>query len=363
MTFAGLPLAWLHDLSPWVFRMPGSSFGVRWYGLSYVLGFLAAWWLVRWAASRGWTPVPKWAAIDVILWAAGGAIVGGRLFYCVLYQPSLLWTFEPSFPFWGGLMINRGGMASHGGMVGVCVAAWRISRGFRTAEGELQGRCPPMHVMELFALVAGPGLLFGRLANFINGELLGRVVAAPGESAPAWAVRFPQEHLTNHAAELNVAQSAQLVDLVRIYAPNAERFGEGYARVVELLQAGGVDAPQIERALTPLVSARHPSQLYQALAEGVVTTLVVWWLWRKPRRLGVVGGAWLMTYGVLRIATEFARLPDDHLAVARFAGFSRGQWLSGLMIVVGVAVLVIGPKLSRERFGGWGRAWVQSPAA
>jgi len=347
-------LAWLHDLSPWVIRLPGSPIGVRWYGLSYVLGFLAAWWLVRFAASRGWTPVPRWAALDVILWAAAGAMIGGRLFYCIFYQPSLLWTFEAGFPFWGGLMINRGGMASHGGMIGVCVAAWRISRGFRDADGALVGRCPPMHVMELFALVAGPGLLLGRLANFIHGELLGRTVAGPGEPAPAWAVRFPQEHLTGHAPELTPDQQSALFGLIRRYAPNAETFGEGYRRVLATLQEGGVDAEAIRQVLSPLVSARHPSQLYQAAAEGVVATLVVWWLWRTPRRLGLIGGAWLITYGALRIATEFARLPDDHLAAARIAGLSRGQWLSAAMILAGVFVIGLGPKLSPRRFGGWG---------
>lgn len=365
MTHAHPPTlaAWLHDLSPWVLRFGQSDLGVRWYGLSYILGFLAAWLIVRWMARRRMTPIPEAAATDVILWTALGAIVGGRLFYCLVYQPSLLVTFEPSFPYWGGLMINRGGMASHGGIIGVCVACWRISRGFRTESGELIGRAPPVHVMEVLAAAVGPGLLFGRLANFVNGELLGRVAAAPGEPAPGWAVRFPQEHLTEHAPALTPAQEGALIDIARTYAPNATRFADAYERVLERLQAGGPDAAAIAERLAPLVSARHPSQLYQALAEGVIPTLVVWWLWRKPRAVGVVGGAWLMTYGALRVATEFVRLPDDHLTVARLAGLTRGQWLSVLMVLVGLGVMLLARRWAKGAFGGWARAGRNQPAS
>ncbi|MEL7474375.1 MAG: prolipoprotein diacylglyceryl transferase [Planctomycetota bacterium] len=374
---------WLHDLSPWVVRLPGTGIGVRWYGLSYIAGFAAAWLLVRWMGKRRMTPIPSWAALDAIMWAALGAIVGGRLLYCVLYQPSLLWTLEPSFPFWGGLMINRGGMASHGGMLGVYIAAWRISRGFRVesggaatkeagveasrttnpseadraSDGEdragvVVGRCPPLHVMEVLAAASGPGLLFGRLANFINGELLGRVVASAGEPGPSWSVRYPQEHLTGHVNRTPEAQRA-LDELVLTYAPAAPGFATGYELLLEKLQAGGTNAALIAERLAPMVSARHPTQLYQGLAEGIAPTVVVCLLWARPRALGVVGGAWLITYGGLRVVTELVRLPDDHLRVAQIAGLSRGQWLSVGMIVLGVALIAFGRKLSSERFGGW----------
>src|SRR3954467_9215133 len=164
--------AWVHDLSPFVLKF-SDDFGIRWYGLSYAASFLIAWLLLRWLASRGATSIPRERAGDVILMGVAGVVIGGRLGYVFFYQPALLWTFSHTPPWWGVLAINQGGMASHGGMIGVITAAWLVSRGFKTPDGQRVGRTSMLAVLDTFALLTPSGLLLGRLANFVNGELLG----------------------------------------------------------------------------------------------------------------------------------------------------------------------------------------------
>ncbi|HHN78550.1 MAG TPA: prolipoprotein diacylglyceryl transferase, partial [Phycisphaerales bacterium] len=117
--------AWLHDLNPFVVRFT-ETFGIRWYAISYILGAVIAGLMMHRMAKKGLIRIPPDRVFDAIILLALGMIVGGRLGYILIYQPSLLWSFEPTFPFWGLLMINRGGMASHGGMIGVIIAAWRV---------------------------------------------------------------------------------------------------------------------------------------------------------------------------------------------------------------------------------------------
>lgn len=364
--------AWLHDIDPYAIRITDAF--LRWYPVSYLTGFVLGWLMLRWLAGRGLILLSRPFLVDAMLLLGIGVIVGGRLGYVLFYQPSLLWTFEGGFPFWGLLMINRGGMASHGGMIGVVLACWRISRGFKDDQGRVHGACPVMHVFDAVVMVAPVGLMLGRLANFVNGELLGKIVARPGEAGPWWAVRFPQEHLTRHAAELTVGQQEALARLALEHAlpndPEGDRFELAYGRILEKLQAGNAE---IAERLEPLVSARHPTQLYQAAAEGLLTLAVVWFVWRKPRVAGVASAWFLITYGVGRVVTELWRLPDDHfgprvneagvevassiLTAARPLGLSRGQWLSVAMVAAGVGLLVWVTRRAKggeaEKFGGW----------
>ncbi len=340
--------AWLHDLSPFALRISG-NFGIRWYGLSYALGFLCAWLALRFLHKRGMALIPRDRLTDAIIYAAMGAVVGGRLGYIIFYQPELLWMFEKTPPFWGVLMLNHGGMASHGGMIGVLVAGYLISRGARTETGERVGKAPVLHVFDLYALIAPFGLMLGRIANFINGELLGKVVALPGEEAPRWAVRFPQEIGSGHDAGLRTpAQDRALDELISDYTLPSHSPGESLELVLQKLQSGSTE---IAQRLEPLLSARHPSQLYQAFAEGVVLGSVLWFVARKPRRPGVITALFLICYGLLRIATEFVRLPDP--GVAGLAGLSRGQLLSAGMILAGLALLVIVRKRPTPKVPGW----------
>jgi len=333
--------AWLHDIDPFVVRISG-EFGPRWYGMAYIVGFVAAWWLFRSLARRGRTPLGPPQAFDLIFTVAIGVLFGGRLGYVLIYQPALLTEFTASAPWWGVLRINQGGMASHGGMVGVILACAWFGR---------RAKLPALHLLDLVAIAAPIGLFAGRIANFINGELLGKIVANPGEPGPWWSVRFPQEILTQHSSGRTPAQDAELESLLLANATATDTdLGPAAHRLIEGVQQG--DQAIIEQ-LAPLLSARVPSQLLQALAEGVILFVALWLIWAKPRKPGVIGSWFLILYGALRIVTEVWRLPDDHLANPLVLGMSRGQWLSALMVVVGLVVLRIVSNRKAEPMGGW----------
>jgi phosphatidylglycerol---prolipoprotein diacylglyceryl transferase len=339
---------WTNDLNPIIVTILGVS--IRWYGVSYLAGFAVAWFALRKLARRKAVLVPVNRIEDFMVIMAVGVIVGGRLGYCLFYEPSLFVTFEPNFPFWGVLMINKGGMASHGGIIGVIIASWYISRGFKTEDGTREGKCSPLHIMDIAALLVPFGMFFGRLANFINGELLGKIVAMPGQRAPWWAVRFPQELLTGHAPPLTNEQSARLSQIIEANRLPGESDYGVVTNIISRIQHGSVE---LKEQLEPLLAARHPSQLYQAFAEGIVLGAILWFIWRKPRLPGVVGCWFMISYGIMRILTELYRLPDDNLAVQRIAGLSRGQWLSAAMIVTGAIILTIIIRRGGQKIGGW----------
>lgn len=331
-----LAAAWVHDLSPFVLRISG-DFGIRWYGLAYVAGFAIAWLLMRWLARRGFVPIAPERAADAILVLGLGAVIGGRLGYILVYQPSLLWTFSPSLPWWDALAITNGGMSSHGGVAGSIIACFIVARTMMTGEHRV------LRLTDVIAMCAPIGLGLGRIANFINGELLGRIVARPGEPAPWWAIRYPQE-VTERPAEVAEIHSEAIGRLA---------FQEGvssYSALLDKLQHGGSD---LAARLAPHLNARHPTQVYQALAEGLVVFVVVWFAARAPRRPGIVGSWFLISYGIGRIITEFWRLPDSHLTVARIAGLSRGQWLSAAMVLAGIVAIVIISRSRMPKVGGW----------
>jgi phosphatidylglycerol:prolipoprotein diacylglycerol transferase len=353
--------AWLHDWSPFLIEA-GPGWGLRWYGLAYSVGFIAAWVILRWLSRRGYTPIPAHRMADVVLIFVACVIVGGRVGYVLVYDRSMLTHVESAFPWWGVLMINKGGMAYHGALVGVLIAGVIIARGFREA-GDLGasrvGRVPWRHVMDAGALACTVGLGLGRVANFVNGELLGKVVGRAGEPAPWWSVRFPQELLLDRPPALTQSQQRALDELVAVHARATDRSHyDTIARVIDTLQRGpGEASARIARELEPLLTARHPSQLYQAFFEGVVLTAICWWVARKPRKAGVAGCWFLIGYGVLRVVAEFYRLPDEQFAVGRPLGLSRGQWLSAGMVVAGAGVLAwIARVPESQRFGGWRRA-------
>jgi phosphatidylglycerol---prolipoprotein diacylglyceryl transferase len=346
--------AWFHTLSPFALRFT-DSFGIRWYGLSYILAFLIGWGLLKWLSKRGAVRIPPERVGDAVLYGVLGVIVGGRLGYVFFYQPSLLWTIMDAPPWWGVLAINMGGMASHGGMIGIAIASWVIARGWKNERGERTGRVPMLHIGDAIALVAPFGLFLGRIANFINGELLGRIVAQPGEPSPWWAVKFPQEITlaARQQPQLTTQQQLQLEALVEQVRLPGMSWDAAFDRLLYKVQhAGGDWAARLE----PLISARHPSQIYQAFAEGIVLGAVLWFIARRPRIPGVVGAWFLITYGLLRVITEFWRLPDAHLVQERIVGLSRGQWLSVAMVLIGLALLVVLLQRGGERMGGWLRS-------
>jgi phosphatidylglycerol:prolipoprotein diacylglycerol transferase len=349
--------AWLHDWGPFLIEF-GNGLGIRWYGLSYMMGFAVGWWWLLKLSDMRMTPLSRTRLTDAMILLVLGVVGGGRLGYVVFYEPSLLWTFGDGAPWWGLLQLNKGGMSSHGGMIGVLIATWFIARGPKPEPNVARETVPWRHVMDLMAIVCTPGLFFGRLANFINGELLSKVVAMPGQPAPWWAVKFPQEVTSGHRADLDPDQRAALDHLVEAFRRLPEdSFELCYQRVLDTLHRGGVEGARVAEQLSPLLSARHPSQLYQALTDGLILAPVLWMIWKRPRRPGVIACWFLIVYGVMRVLTEFVRLPDSHLAVQRILGFSRGQWLSIAMVVLGALFLhVLSRRAEEPKFGGWSRA-------
>ncbi|MGD9690294.1 MAG: prolipoprotein diacylglyceryl transferase [Phycisphaerales bacterium] len=371
--------AWLHDLDPFALRLSG-EFGIRWYGLSYVAAFVIGWLILRAMGRRGLAKIPPQHALDAMMIVILGTIVGGRVGYCLVYDPSLFTSVTGSFPFWGVLAIHRGGMASHGGLIGLCVAAWWVARGFKGESDRRLGASSTLHVMDCLAVMAPPGLLLGRLANFINGELLGAVVSPPGRAGPWWSVMFPQElrgwvapgvrATGSHTPELDGGQRRILWDLVldAWAATSVADPAQTRERAEGLLLSGGADASEtwqngIEmivanpsrhaEGLVQILASRHPSQLYQGVAEGLVLGIALWCIWAKPRVQGVIAAWFFIIYGVLRILTEVWRLPDAQFVEGRPFGLSRGQWLSAGMIAAGVGLLFFAIRRGREKVGGW----------
>lgn len=234
-------------------------FALRWYALAYIGGIVLGWWLGRRMVALAPAAATRAQADDYITWVTLGIILGGRLGYVLFYRPGA-YLHAP----WEALYVWQGGMSFHGGMLGVIVATWWFCR---------SQRIDPLLFGDRVATVVPMGLFLGRVANFINGELWGRVSDAP------WAMVFP---------------------------------------------TGG-----------PL--PRHPSQLYQAFLEGLFLFVVLQILARDPRvraRPGLLTGVFLAGYGLARIIGEFFRQPDAHLGFLA-GGVTMGQLLSLPMVAVG----------------------------
>ncbi|MHB1156123.1 MAG: prolipoprotein diacylglyceryl transferase [Phycisphaerales bacterium] len=335
---------YLHTLSPFAVRF-GESTGIRWYGLSYIAGFIAGWLLIRQLAKRGKTPMKVEQVADFVFAVAFGTVIGGRLGYCVFYQPALFTEFLPTFPYWGVLALNHGGMASHGGLIGIVIACVIYARRHRNIPG---GAIPgagvgPIHLLDLCAWVSTVGIFFGRIANFVNGELVGR-------EAPAglpWAVKFPQD-----MRDWSAAQLGELTAKLEPLGITAATPGALVDRAIDAIQHGN---PKVIGVIEPMLLARHPSQLYEALMEGLTLFVLLGIVWMKPRKPGVVGGWFLIGYATVRILGENFRMPDAIIANEEFAhwGVTRGQLLSFVMLSVGVVYLMYFAARKAPKLGGW----------
>ncbi|MEO0499680.1 MAG: prolipoprotein diacylglyceryl transferase [Pseudomonadota bacterium] len=255
------------NIDPIWFTIPlpvdGFDIPIRWYSLAYIAGIVVAWWYLMKLIRRPGSPMAKRHADDFVTWVTVGIILGGRLGSVLFYTPERY--FGPEGSVLNVLKLWEGGMSFHGGMLGVGLAtvlyAWKEKLNF-------------LRVWDYIACTIPFGLFFGRLANFINGELWGRPTDVP------WAMVFP---------------------------------------------TGGP---------TP----RHPSQLYEAFLEGPVLFAILWFLfWRTDARYdpGKLAGTFLMGYGAFRFAVEFVRTPDANLGFLAL-GLTMGQWLSLPMIILGL---------------------------
>ena len=249
------------DIDPVAIQL--GPIALHWYGLMYLIGFGAAWLLGRWRAARDDSPIRPQQMEDVLVFGAIGAILGGRIGYVIFYEPALL-TADPL----AIIRIWEGGMSFHGGFLGVLAALWLFGK--RTG-------CGFLRLTDFAAPLVPIGLGAGRIGNFINGELWGRVSDVP------WAMVYPPM---------------------------------------------GPDP-------------RHPSQLYQFLLEGVVLFIALWLFTRKPRPTMAASGLFLVLYGGFRFIVEFVRLPDEQLGYLAFDWLTMGQVLSTPMILLGAALMAL----------------------
>ena len=270
------PLQWTDlGLKTYLFHLDTrwGDFQLRWYSLAYLAGIVFAYWHVSKTLKAPGAPMAQRHVDDLFFYCTLGVILGGRLGYATFYTGSStglpsLWT-QPSEL----IKLWNGGMSFHGGLVGVLVAiawiSWRNGLGF-------------LRICDYIAVPVPMGMLFGRLANFINGELWGR---AAGPDVP-WAMVFP----------------------------------------------GGGDV------------ARHPSQLYEALLEGALLAAIMLYLFWRTRarwRPGLLVGAFALGIALARFVVEFYRQPDEQLTeFTRTTGFSMGQWLTIPLMLVGLFFMV-----------------------
>jgi phosphatidylglycerol:prolipoprotein diacylglycerol transferase len=345
------PDAYFHHLHPFAIHISG-NFGIRWYGLAYLAGFYIGYLIILALSKRGLTPLKPDSVGDFVFSAALGTVIGGRLGYCVFYAPELFTKMSAKFPYWGVLAINEGGMASHGGIIGVLLACILYAR---------RHGIPALHLFDLTTLGGSAGIFFGRIANFVNGELVGR----PVEGNVPWAVKFPQDIYLwpGHDPE-RLAALRTVVDKIGISPETWDSWvaklswdgswGSVQAALTKIMDAVQSSNTPVIDALRPLIVSRHPSQLYEALLEGAFLFICLVLIWRKPRKPGVIAGWFFVLYSLVRIVGEQFRMPDAQIGFQLF-GLTRGQWLSAGMLLLGSLALYFWSRRSAEPLGGWGK--------
>lgn len=297
---------YLHNLNPFIFHVT-ETFGPRWYGLAYVMAFICGYALLLWLSKKGYADIHQAQVGDFITWAAlFGVMIGGRLGYVFFYKPEMLRHPLSILKVW------EGGMSAHGGMIGLVLFTFYYARKYKISWRNLADN---------LGVVAPIGLFFGRCANFINGELYGRATTVP------WAVQFPKELTDSNNSDL----AERAVALCRQVDPLITSPEE----ILHALPAN----PKIEEVLRTVLTPRHPSQLYEALLEGVVLFTILWFVRTRTRQPnGVLAGLFLCIYALLRIVVETFREPDASL----IGPFTHGQFLSFFLIAIGLGFIIVG---------------------
>lgn len=277
---------YLHDLSPFIIEF-GNGLGLRWYGLAYVTAFLLGYLLYRWLARRRFVQMDPDQVSDFITWAAVfGVMLGGRLGWIIFYG----WPQVREDPA-SALRVWEGGMSSHGGIIGLVLFTLYYAKRHRLSWTSIG---------DSLVVVAPIGLFLVRCANFINGELWGKRTTVP------WAVQFPTELSPQERPLLSTIQHDEA----------------------------------IRANLREILPPRHPSQIYEALLEGLLLFAILWFVRTRckvPR--GVLTGLFFVLYAVFRIIGEMFREPDPSWSVGPF---SAGQFLSLFLILIGAAFIVWG---------------------
>ncbi len=286
---------------------------LRWYGLMYVVAFSFAYVMIRVQARKGDIALDADQTLNLVLYCVVGLVVGARLFSVLFYDGTTYYWTHPWMIFWpfrDGRFVGLPGMSYHGGLVGAILGAWLFSRKYRFKF---------LSLADTVSYAAPLGYTFGRLGNFINGELFGRVSTTP------WAMVFP----------------------------DAPRFSTNYEWVRTLADSLGIAYQSGELVNLP----RHPSQLYEALFEGVLLFCFLWFVIRKRKNLKTgMGLAWYMIgYGTVRFFIEYLRSPDENLGYIlafgkqsdnialfqSFFNFSMGQLFCLAMIFSGIIFILV----------------------
>jgi phosphatidylglycerol:prolipoprotein diacylglycerol transferase len=336
--------AWVHHLDPFAIQFT-ETFGLRWYGLAYIAGFAAAFFLIRWFVRLGASELKEEQVADhITICALLGTMLGGRLGYMLLYN-------------WDGFTANPlsffdflgGGMSSHGGIYGITIAAGIYASYTKKSW---------LGLGDNLVVVAPLGVFFGRLANFVNGELFGRKTDA------AIAMKFPAElHEWEGAADgrgqwmFSIDQMRELAGRASEVAPEllrqvndaittamANGTGQHFAAAERIIEASR-ENEAFREMLGETLNPRHPSQLYEAAAEGLIPFFVLLAIrlrWKNAWH-GVITGIFFVYYAVARIIVENYREPD----AAYIMGMTRGQFYSIFIILTGVAFLIYAVKTKR----------------
>ncbi|XHR30030.1 MAG: prolipoprotein diacylglyceryl transferase [Chthoniobacteraceae bacterium] len=297
---------YIDHFSPFIFEF-GNGIGLRWYGTAYVAAFLLGFWMLRWFSRAGYSELAEDKVGDFIaataLW---GVLLGGRLGYALFYDlPNILHDPMQFFRVW------EGGMASHGGILGIAIFTYWYARKHKISW---------MGLGDNLVVAAPLGIFFGRCANFVNGELFGRPATVP------WAMQFPKEIYSDSGLAQRAIEACSQIDPV--------------LSTREAIVAASQTSEPVRAALADILTPRHPSQLYEAGMEGLLLFALLWLLRTKTRVAeGVTTGAFFILYAIVRIVGEQFREPDEGIAFT--LGLTRGQFLSLFMILFGAAIVGI----------------------
>lgn len=322
---------------PVLLDLPG-PIDLRWYGLTYILGFIVAQWIVTRLARIGFLKVAPERVGDLMVSLLLGVIIGGRVGYAVFYDQGLVDPVRI-------LMLWEGGMSFHGGLIGVFTAfTW----------WSLKNRVDWLRLGDAAALCVTPGIFAVRMSNFINGELYGRTT----EAGTFGAMRFPTDPAGMSALGIAGIGDTRSKELAIQVAFGHREWDDVAGKLVATYPDGTPIPWESIRGLLDWsvaqesVAFRHPSQLYEGLGEGLLLGLLLFstflLLRRRPLGPGGYGGLFLLGYGVTRFLIEYLRQPDrqftgpDDPVGTVFLGLTMGQTLSSLMVAAGAYFLVRG---------------------
>ncbi len=310
---------YLHDLDPVALQL-GEQFAVRWYGLAYAFGFIFGFLWLRWAAQKNALRLEPQQVGDFLTWVALlGVFFGGRLGYFLLgYSEKPIWEDPLAV-----VQIWKGGMASHGAIFAVGVVVFVYAK---------LNKKSWLNLGDHLVSIAPIGIFLGRLANFVNGELYGRPFQG------SWAVQFPAE-LYYRSWETVQTVTQQASDLLG----RTVHLGEVIQAVPH--------APELKPMLAEVLTPRHPSQIYEALAEGLFLFVIlqaIFYMWRKRSGAyppdGFITGCFFLLYAIARIGCEFFREPDADLIL----GLTAGQFFSLFMILAAAVFFWLSLRPKRE---------------